>query len=517
VTRTTLATRVVAIATLIAVAVGALFAVFVLSLSSLRRSTSRESHSKDVTVASLQLETLAVQMENGVRGFTTTGRERLLLPYEEATREWPSAAERLRRLVAGDPSQSGRARQITTHLRQFEQDYAEPVIQIARLSREAGQSPELQDEGRRRLDDIRRIVLQTLRTESARSRQRLADANDVARRAEIAGIAGLSTAVVLVLLFGAWVARAVARPVRRAADAATAVAAGDFEARLPEHGADEIAALGTAFNSMTRSLADGRRALLEQNEQLQASERHKSDLISMVSHELRTPLSSVLGFTRLLLDRDFSDEERRRYLQIVDAEARRLASLAEDFLDVRLLEEGRFDLELEPVDLVTLVREQVLLFFGTTRDHRLELDLPLESVVVDADRDRLAQVIGNLFSNSIKYSPEGGVVEVRLRTERSTARLSVTDDGVGIPREYQHRIFEKFFRGGATAAGIGGTGLGLAVAREIVEAHGGELGFRSTEGVGSTFWLRLPLSGAPPLRELEPDTRPARAPQHTRR
>jgi two-component system sensor histidine kinase VicK len=115
-------------------------------------------------------------------------------------------------------------------------------------------------------------------------------------------------------------------------------------------------------------------------------------------------------------------------------------------------------------------------------------------VVVHGDRDRLAQVIGNLFSNAIKYSPEGGTVEVRLRLEPTAARLSVTDEGVGIPREHQERIFEKFFRGGAQLAGISGTGLGLAVSREIVGAHGGDIGFRSTEGVGSTFWLRLPLS-----------------------
>jgi signal transduction histidine kinase len=519
-TRSSLVTRIVAAATVIALAVGALFLVFVLSLSTLRRATSRESRSKDVTVATVQLDTLTADLDNGVRLYVADRKPRFLVPYNEASAQWPAAAARLRTLVRGDAVQEQRAQEVTRQIRDYLQDYADPIIAIANVAPEVARSQESTDEGRKRIDGIRRGLLQILSTENARSRQRIADANGVARRAEIAGIAGLAASIVLVLLFGAWVARAVARPVRQAADAATDVAAGEFEVRLPERGVGEIAALGVAFNSMTRSLAESRKAVLEQNEQLQASERHKSDLISMVSHELRTPLSSVLGFTRLLLDRDFGEEERRRYLQIVDTEARRLASLAEDFLDVRLLEEGRFDLDVEPLDLVTLVREQVLLFFGTTREHELELDLPLASVVVDADRDRLAQVIGNLFSNAIKYSPEGGSIEVRLRIERTTARLSVTDEGVGIPREHQARIFEKFFRGGAVAAGIGGTGLGLAVAREIVEAHGGEIGFRSTEGIGSTFWMRLPLSGSEPLRDLEPEepeARPVHAQQQTRR
>jgi signal transduction histidine kinase len=295
------------------------------------------------------------------------------------------------------------------------------------------------------------------------------------------------------LVFGAWVTRAVARPVREAAEAAAAVAGGDFATRLPTRGAGEVAALANAFNAMTRALDEGRQALLRQNAQLQASERHKSDLISMVSHELRTPLASVLGFTSLLIQRDFPVEEQRRYLEIVDREARRLAALAEDFLDVRLLEEGRFDFDLEAVDLVTVVREQALVYFGNAPGHRLDLDVPLDLVVVDGDRDRIAQVVGNLLSNAIKYSPEGGTVEVKVDATGGRARVTVVDHGLGIRREHQERIFERFFRGAAPEAGIGGTGIGLAVARDIVEAHGGTLGFRSAEGTGSTFWIELPL------------------------
>jgi two-component system sensor histidine kinase VicK len=213
----------------------------------------------------------------------------------------------------------------------------------------------------------------------------------------------------------------------------------------------------------------------------------------MVSHELRTPLASVLGFTTLLLERDFAPDEQRRYLEIVDTQARRLAALAGDFLDVQLLEGGAMRLERAPVDLIELVNEQTRLFFSHLDTHRLVLELPDEAVVIDGDRDRLAQVIGNLLSNAIKYSPAGGAVRVHVELEGDRAVLMVNDQGMGIDEEDRERVFEKFFRSSEASARIAGTGLGLAVAREIVETHGGEIRVQSEPGAGSTFWIELPL------------------------
>jgi signal transduction histidine kinase len=282
--------------------------------------------------------------------------------------------------------------------------------------------------------------------------------------------------------------------VREVSEAAARLADGHLEQRLHEGGPGEVGELTRAFNAMAEKLERNRDELQAQNQQLRESERMKSELVSIVSHELRTPLASVLGFTSLLLTRDFDEETRHRYLGIVDAQARRLGSLIDDFLDARRLEQGKLELVRERIELGPLLREQADLFYGQSDRHRLTVAIPTEPLAVRGDRDRLAQVIGNLLSNAIKYSPEGGVVELVGEGDDGTVRVAVRDQGVGIPPDQQSQIFTRFFRGDAAASGIGGTGLGLAVSREIVEAHGGRIGFTSAEQEGSTFWLELPAA-----------------------
>jgi len=174
------------------------------------------------------------------------------------------------------------------------------------------------------------------------------------------------------------------------------------------------------------------------------------------------------------------------------SQARRLAALLEDFLDVQRIEHEGVDLAAEKVDLGDLLHEQAQLYAAQSPKHRLEVDVQEEPLTVRGDPGRLAQVVGNLLSNAIKYSPDGGKVEVRALRSGEGVRVAVIDEGLGIPEDQQDRIFTKFFRGDASATGITGTGLGLAVSREIVEAHGGRIGFDSDPGEGTTFWLELP-------------------------
>lgn len=491
--RLSLVHRVGLVAGGVAALVGILFVAALFAILSLRHAESRESHSSDVTVATLRVRTLSADLESSLRGYVLSANPRFLALFRDARARVPGDVSHLRSLVHDDPPQRVRAASVAGELHAYLLDYAENVITIAQFSRAAARGPAAGSEGKRRIDEINGTLDGLLAAENQRTHRASAHAQSVTNVAVAVGIGAIVVSSALVLLFGAWVARAVARPVRRVAAAAADVAAGDLTVRLEGGGAAEVAALVTAFNSMTGSLELGRHQLLEQNEQLREGERHKRDLISMVSHELRTPLAAVLGFTALLLERDFPPDEQRRYLEIIDTQARRLAALAGDFLDVQLLAGGDLTLVLTSFDLVELVREQAQLFFLEPSSHHLVLDVPGEPLVIEGDRDRLSQVVGNLLSNAIKYSPQGEEVRVSVRSVGDDAIVAVADDGIGIDREDAAHVFEQFFRAADAAATVGGTGLGLAVARDIVTSHDGTLEVESTPGVGSTFVLSLPL------------------------
>src|SRR5438093_4326617 len=139
-----------------------------------------------------------------------------------------------------------------------------------------------------------------------------------------------------------------------------------------------------------------------------------------------------------------------------------------------------------------LLREEAELYSQQSPKHQVAVDVPEQPLSVVGNADRLRQVVGNLLSNAIKYSPQGGVVAVRAEEDDGSIRVEVRDEGIGIPVGQQSQIFNKFFRAGAAASGIAGTGLGLAVSRDIVESHGGRIGFTSTEGYGTSFYVELP-------------------------
>lgn len=245
-------------------------------------------------------------------------------------------------------------------------------------------------------------------------------------------------------------------------------------------------------------------------------DRLQSEFVSVVSHELRTPLTSILGYTELLLAREFDPSERREFIQTVYKEADHLSSLVEDLLNVSRLDAGKIKLERWIMALPKLVRELVAQL-NTELDverHRMLLDVPDNLPPIYADRDRVRQILSNLLSNAIKYSPEGGEVVLQATVlQRPGAHLalsnhsapalspepamliSVRDRGIGIPQHELTRIFERFYRvDNSNTRRIGGTGLGLAITRALVELHGGRIWAESTPGEGSTFYVTLPLA-----------------------
>jgi CheY-like chemotaxis protein len=248
------------------------------------------------------------------------------------------------------------------------------------------------------------------------------------------------------------------------------------------------------------------------------SARLKSELVATVSHELRTPLTAVLGFAELLLHRDLDEDTRERYAQAIHDEAKRLAALIDDFLDLEKISAGRFTLALGSFEMSALIEHEVMLFALQSANHSLEFIAPDSPLVMVGDRNRVGQVIANLLSNAIKYSPAGGTVTVTGTRRAGFARVQVSDSGLGIPSDQQARVFTRFFRVDSTdTREIGGTGLGLSLCQEIVAAHGGRMGFESKEGAGSAFWFELPTTlrdkaTAGAARVLVIDDDPARGP-----
>jgi hypothetical protein len=256
----------------------------------------------------------------------------------------------------------------------------------------------------------------------------------------------------------------------------------------------------TAQITAEHAVAQQARELRAQNERLRELDELKDEFIALISHELRTPLTSIIGNVELLKDECASGLNPGQLVEVIERNAQRLLRLIGDLLFLSRIQAGRMAVELRIADLADIAAQAVE---GMRREaQRKHIDLVLSAAAVPpfaVDPARIAQLLGNLISNAVKFTPAGGKVEVRLGTVEEQAVLTVTDTGVGIAEADRERIFERFFRTAtATQQAIQGTGLGLTISKAIVEAHNGTITVDSDEGHGSTFTICLPLSPSPP-------------------
>ncbi len=238
---------------------------------------------------------------------------------------------------------------------------------------------------------------------------------------------------------------------------------------------------------------------------LKETERLKDEFIGLAAHELRTPLTILKGFAQTLIVQtargkgpELADWQIEA-LQSIDQATVRMVELTEDLLDVTRLQAGRLELHIVPTDLVALIQRLVARLQVTTEQHEFSIHSNLLHLVIRVDAKRIEQVLNNLLHNAIKYSPEGGSIEIDISEQKESrlALISIRDYGIGIPAHQQARIFSRFVRGDNTHAyGIGGTGLGLYLSRELVERHHGRIWFQSVEDKGSTFYVALPLNSS---------------------
>ena len=306
----------------------------------------------------------------------------------------------------------------------------------------------------------------------------------------------LVVAAALMMLVGRAVGRRVTLPLRALEDTAHRLGAGEHMARAPVEGAREVVQVATAINKMADENDRARAVEARVIDQLRALDAVKSDFVSNVSHELRTPLTSILGYLELLEEevRGHADDSESELIDAAKRNVIRLGELIDDLLALTRSEAQRT--ELVPVDLGVLVRDLVtdLRVASSQQGVDIRLRLPGAPVHVLADSGQIARVVTNLVSNAVKFSQGGSEVVVTVVADSAEAVLAVEDHGIGIPEGEMDQLGSRFYRASnAVGMGITGTGLGLRIVQAIIENHHGRVDLRSTQGVGTTVRVRMPL------------------------
>jgi len=310
----------------------------------------------------------------------------------------------------------------------------------------------------------------------------------------------------------------IVKPVKHLKEVSDAISAGELNVRSEIQTGDEFEALSHAFNRMLRNLIamqDRLRKvntdldrkvdeLAQANLALYESNRLKSDFLATMSHELRTPLNSILGFSDVLLSNDSLNEKQNRWVRNIQSSGDQLLNLINDILDLARIEAGKMEVRLVEFSIQDVCEGLVAMFRPLAEKKNIDLRAQLEPgiPVMRQDVVKLQQIVSNLLSNAIKFTPEGGRVLLKVEPGPQHVVITVTDSGVGIAREDQDLVFEKFRQAGnPLTREHAGTGLGLSIVRELAKLLGGEVTLQSELGRGSTFtvWLPLRLSPEPSL------------------
>jgi signal transduction histidine kinase/CHASE3 domain sensor protein len=578
-----------------------------------RTLTRSEQRAEQSVVAASRVEKLVLDLETGTRGYLITRDRRFLAPSRVARTSLPAETRAFQALAPGPVSD-----EVAVRARAYIRDWAVPVAAIARVSGDTAVVEAATREGKRRVDELRAVIDQFIRSQNrlaTSERERIAS---VERTGIVYAAAGIVITTLLFMAFVGYFLRAAIAPLRRIADATNRVAAGERQVEVPEEGAGEVGELAVAFNDMSRALTAQTRELADQNvdlerlanvlravldstvdgillsdaqgnvqlanrpvvtltrdlgmsyegsvvdrllsvqarmrdpegyraamERLRSNpdestfdefedaasgrvfqgftspvqddrggplgriwtlrevtqqrelDRLKDDFVATVSHELRTPLTSMMGFLEMIREGEAGElnDQQKRFLAIVYRSSERLQRLVGDLLFVARLDANGLQLRFGEARLDEIVRESVESSSALARSREVELVAEVDDVPpVSGDKDRLAQLVGNLVSNALKFTPAGGRVTVRAFRDGGNAVMEIQDTGIGIPEAEQGRLFQRFFRSStATEQAIPGTGLGLVISKAIAEAHGGTIGVISASGEGTCFRVEIPL------------------------
>jgi signal transduction histidine kinase len=318
-------------------------------------------------------------------------------------------------------------------------------------------------------------------------------------RMEIASIGAiLVIAALFAYALSTWLHKFVSEPILNLAGAAREVSRRkDYSIRATREHEDELGALVDAFNEMLSQIQKREHDLHKRTEELIMASRMKDEFLATLSHELRTPLNSILGWAVLVRDGKLPLDREKAALDAIERNARMQARLIEDLLDVSRIISGKFTIDSSIVGLNQVVENamEVVRPAAEAKQIAMGLEKPPESVRVMGDAGRLQQAVWNLISNAVKFTGEHGSVTVRLENDGQHARISVSDNGIGIDPEFLPYVFDRFRQAdGSSTRKHGGLGLGLAIVRHIVEMHGGSVAVESRgSGYGTTFTIQVPL------------------------
>ena len=375
-------------------------------------------------------------------------------------------------------------------------------------SGKASQAQQRQPEGEDLAMQLKNLTQQLVTTTTMDTADLIASNTSAYADSEHLFIGVAAGSVVVALLLGFLISRSLVGPIRKMDTRLAAIASGDFSGHVDVPNRDELGALATNLNRMNDQLG-------RLYGELETASRHKSEFLANMSHELRTPLNAVIGFSEVLQDRLFGDlnDKQAEYVADIHASGRHLLALINDILDLSKIEAGRMDLQITPFALSDLVQNSVALSRerATREGIALGLEVDPDIGVINADERMVKQVLFNLLSNALKFTPRGGHVAVNAHAVGDDVVVIVRDDGVGIAPADQARIFEEFQQVG-TAHLQEGTGLGLAISRRFIELHGGSLRVESEPSHGSTFTFTLPRARAPrrePMKTNDAEAAPA--------
>jgi len=225
-------------------------------------------------------------------------------------------------------------------------------------------------------------------------------------------------------------------------------------------------------------------------------DRMKTEFISTAAHELRTPLTSIQGFSEILLQRENLDgKEKNKFLTYINRQAENLAAIINDLLDLSRIESGQsFVLEKEPCSFHKIADEVVDIFKRQSERHRFKIEFINEPEYMYFDKDKIFQVFRNLISNSVKYSSDGGLIQIKGEIVQDHYQIIVQDEGIGMSPDQVNKIFDKFYRADASNTAVEGTGLGMSIVKYIVEAHGGKVWVESELNKGTIVFFTIPYS-----------------------